>query len=115
MSNFIIHIKSEYWGQSIFLMEKEGKAFARIYRYNDDTSAIYLENLSVDEDCRRQGIGRELCNIHERIAKEYCAKTLCLSVVKDSWMHEWYIRRGYEDFETNENENKQVWMRKILK
>jgi hypothetical protein len=38
----------------------------------------------------------------------------CLLVKKDAWMHEWYKRRGYSDYQDQEGEKDWVWMRKSL-
>jgi hypothetical protein len=37
-----------------------------------------------------------------------------LSVEKDEWMHEWYTKLGYVDFENNNDVESQIWMRKLL-
>lgn len=111
---FISHFKVESWGYSVLIMEKRGRAFGRLYWYNDDSTTVYLEGLSVNQEIRRLGIGRELQEIRENIGIGFGATTSCLLVKKDSWMHDWYNRRGYENFQTNENEENSIWMKKSL-
>jgi GNAT superfamily N-acetyltransferase len=95
-------------------MEKTGKAFARLYQYNDDTTTVCLDYLSVDFEIRRKGIGTELQEIREKIGRSLGADTACLWCRKDTWMHDWYKRRGYEDWKDNEDEENAIWMKKSL-
>ena len=112
--SYIFHQFKSDWGDSILIMEKEGKAFARIYCFNDDNTTIYLDWLSVNEDARRQGIGTELQEIREKMGINFGAQISCLWVDKDSWMHEWYQRRGYKDWKLNKDQNNAIWMRKYF-
>ena len=111
---FITHRTSDSWGFTIVFMEEKGKAFARLYQYNDLPDTVYLASLSVDEDVRRKGIGTKLQEIREKIGVELGARNSCLQVIKDSWMHEWYKRRGYQDYESYDSLDT-VWMKKLLK
>jgi len=113
-NRFISHYKIESWGYSIFIMDKKGNAFARIYWYHDDLTAVYLDMLSVSVKIRRQGIGTELQEMREQIGRTLGATTSCLWVKEDTWMHDWYLRRGYEDWIKYEEEENSVWMRKSL-
>jgi GNAT superfamily N-acetyltransferase len=113
-NRFISHSNTSWWGSSILIMEKSGNAFARAYWYNDDKTTIYLDWLSVDKKVRMQGIGTELQKIREQIGLQLGATTSCLWVKKDTWMHDWYKRRGYEDWKDYNDEINAVWMRKHL-
>lgn len=112
---FITHRINDSWGFTIVFMEENGKAFARLYQYNDLPDTIYLASLSVDEDVRRKGIGTKLQEIREKIGSELGATSSCLWVIKDTWMHEWYKRRGYQDYESYNLSDNTVWMKKLLK
>lgn len=117
MNNFIYHSKTESWGSSIFLMEKEGKAFGRLYWYNDDILNKYIEGLSVDDQFRKQKIGTSLLKRLEKISKSMCANSISLKVEKNTWMYDWYKRLGYKECKTNEekeNENNFIWMTKLI-
>jgi hypothetical protein len=111
---YVVHIKKDYWGSSILIMQKEGKAFCRTYYYEDDIDSIYFDWLSVNVEDRKNGIGTELLKIHEEIALQLCAKTSYLWVKTDSWMHDWYTRKGYQDYKDYEHEENAVWMKKAL-
>ena len=110
--HFIIHTSEEDWGGSILVMEKNGKAFCRTYWFNDDNSTIYFDWLSVDNDVRRNGIATEMFNIHIEFAYKYDLIS-CLWVKKETWIHDWYERKGYVDFKDHENESNAVWMKKF--
>ena len=106
---FIIHTSESEWGGSVLVMEKSGKAFARTYWFSDDSSTIYFDWLSVDESERGNGIATELLNNHIQIAKDLKAETM-LWVKQDTWMHEWYKRKGYKDYKTYEKESNAMWL-----
>jgi len=95
-------------------MEEQGKAFARMYQYKEDNAVIYLDSLSVEESMRKQGVGTKLQEIRENIGKSIGATTSFLWVLKDSWMHEWYKKRGYEDYSDYEEDDMCIWMKKGL-
>jgi GNAT superfamily N-acetyltransferase len=110
---FVLHFGFQSWGKEILIMEKEGRAFARVYWYNDDNATVFLDWLNVDEKARKQGIGTTLQEIREKIGFELGAKKAMLLVDKTQWMHKWYRRRGYK--ETGEQERGFIWMEKVLK
>ena len=111
---FIYHIAKESWGFEVLIMGKTGNAFARVYWYYDDDTTVYLNWLSVSAESRKQGIGTELQNIREEIAKKLGAKHTYLQAENESWMHEWYKRRGYQDCENTAIEENLVWMQKNI-
>jgi len=112
--SFILHQKTESWGSSILVMEKEGKAFGRVYWYDNDSNVVYLEGLSVDAESRRQSIGTELLAILEKTGRNLGAATVCLWVKKNTWVYNWYKQLGYEDMKDNEDEENTIWMKKLL-
>jgi N-acetylglutamate synthase-like GNAT family acetyltransferase len=111
---FISHSTDHSWGKSILIMEENGNAFARVYWYFDDNLSVCLDWLSVSENSRRNGIGTKLQEIREKLGTELGATTSYLWVEKGTWMHEWYKRRGYEDYKDNEKEKNAIWMQKSL-
>jgi GNAT superfamily N-acetyltransferase len=113
-TRFISHFNTNSWGDEILIMEKKGKAFARVYWYYDDLKTIYLDWLTVSEDERKKGLGTHLQQIRENIGRRTGATTSCLWVEKNTWMHEWYKRRGYVDWKDNDNHENAVWMKKSL-
>jgi GNAT superfamily N-acetyltransferase len=112
-SRFILHHTTiDDCTHSIMLMEKKGSAFARIYWYSEDATTVYLDYLSVNTESRRQGLGKQLQQIRERIGIELGATYSHLLVEKNKWMHEWYKRRGYADYENYDTD--WIWMQKSL-
>lgn len=111
---FITHYKTSDWGNSILLMENTGKAFVRMYWYNDDKTTVYIDCLSVDDKFRKHGIGTRLLIMCEQMGHGLDAQNSCLSVNKNSWMHDWYQRKGYFDYKECDDENNTIWMRKSL-
>ena len=111
---FISHPQTESWGKSNFTMEKEGRAFCRLYYYDDENTTVYLEGLSVVEEARRQGIGTELFKLMEYFGICLGATISNLWVDKDSWMFGWYSRMGYEYLKDHEDQENCVWMKKSL-
>lgn len=113
-NRFIAHYDRTDWGDCVWLMEKNGKAHSRVYWYSDDDTTVYLDNLSVSPNWRRKGLGTKLQKIREKIGFDIGARTSCLWVKKDTWMHDWYRRRGYVDHQDNEAEDDTIWMKKSL-
>lgn len=113
-NNFIYHASYEDWGVIFYIMEKHGWAVVRMYIYKDDVESSYLIGLSVDEEHRHNHLATKLIKHYENIAKELGVEYSYLSVEKDEWMHEWYTKIGYVDFENNNDVESQIWMRKIL-
>lgn len=94
-------------------IKADGVAEASVYWYIDDISTVYLSNLIVNPNCRNKGVGRKLQMIREQIGKNLKAKTSYLWVKKESWMYNWYKRRGYSDLNEH-NQEGFVWMEKPL-
>ena len=85
-----------------------------IYRYNDDKETIYLSNVLVDKDHRKQGLGNNILNIVDKVAKKLKANTICLKVKQNTFVHEWYGRHGYSDLSVDEEEPQFIWMTKNM-
>ena len=111
---FITHVKNEPNQVSILIMEENGLAFGRVYYYNDDPKPIYLDWLSVDESARNNGLGTLMQELREDFGRQRGFKESVLWVDIGSWMHEWYKRRGYEDWFPRKSDPNAIWMRKFL-
>ena len=94
-------------------IKADGVAEATVYWYLDDNSTVYLSNLVVNPQFRNKGIGEKLQVIREKIGTDLNANTSCLWVKNDTWMHEWYKRRGYSELKTHTRKGF-VWMSKPL-
>lgn len=110
--NYIKHYKEDSWGFSIFIMEESGNGFARMYQYLDQPNVLYLDMLSVSIDFRNKGLGTELQEVREDFGRLQGCELVMLSVKKDSWMKEWYERRGYQYY--SDGEDNLIWMEKSL-
>ena len=97
------------WGMQYFYCGY-GYNFA-LYVYNDDVKTMYLSNVFVFYFERKQGIGNKILLIAETEARKHNADTICLQVLKSSWMHDWYKRHGYFDFREDEEDNEYIWMK----
>ena len=91
-----------------------GTASGYAYRYDDDFSTVYLAGLHVDEKERRKGVGTKLLQVLENVGIGLGACVLSLWVKKDSWVHEWYKRNGYNDFKSYNGDENFVWMKKLI-
>lgn len=111
----IVHIRREDDITSILIMAKNGHSFARIYWFYDDEYKIYFEGLSVSPEFRKLGLGNKLLSIFEDIAKKLLFKNLLLFVKKDSWLFDWYVRKGYKQYRNHKNQLDCIWMQKKLK
>lgn len=94
-------------------VELNKKSSARIYQYSDDNASVYFENIRVDSEFQRKGLGTRLLRMLEVFGKSLGATESYLWVRKDSWMHEWYRRKGYTDFKEHQVTNF-IWMKKHL-
>ncbi len=111
---YTFHHSTPDWGEAIFIMEKRGKAFARISWYTGEPTTAHFDMLSVEEKYRKHGLGTELQILREEIAIERGFTEVELWVKKDMWMHEWYQRRGFIDIKEDEYESNMLWMKKKL-
>jgi GNAT superfamily N-acetyltransferase len=111
--NYLFFFKSNKLINSILIIEKNKKAKSTIYWYSDDNSTIYLSGLNVNKEIRQKGIGKELQEIREQIGKSLNFNTSCLWVKKETWMHEWYKKRGYLDLK-NHKQKGFIWMIKSI-
>ena len=100
-------------GIETLTIKADGVAEASVYWYVDDSSIVYLANLLINPNYRNKGIGKQLQEIREQIGKDLNAKTSYLWVKKESWMFEWYQRRGYSELKDHEQKGF-VWMTKQL-
>ena len=114
MYTFIQHTNEDKDGFSFSIMEQEGNAFGHAYIYKVNNSVIFLDMLSVSPEYRRQGIGTKLQELREQIGRDYGAKFSKLFVNKNSWLCEWYKRRGYDFNGFRHHLPNHVWMVKNL-
>lgn len=83
-----------------------------ICQYNDEPDTLYVAELFVPKDKRKNGLGDKAIQEAEMIAKAKGAKWLKLSVRRWSWKYDWYKRKGFHPFCTK---TFIVWMEKEIK
>ena len=110
---YIVHFKNSEWGQSIWVIKKDGTGMGRLYYMNEDMQLV-LDNLSVEEESRKEGIGTKLQHIRELIGIYLGFKESNLRVINESWMHEWYKRREYVDYMQDTEDSRYIWMKKKI-
>ena len=80
--------------------------------YDDKPDECVLTYLYTDESHRQNGYGKQTLCEAESIAKDLGCNTAYLKVKTDSWMHQWYLRCGYQ---WHKNEDKEyTWLVKSL-
>lgn len=111
---FISHKREWPEMSSLVVMDKEGKAFFHLYKYHDDPSTLFLSDLSVNREDRKQGIGNEILTMCEDVARQTGATFISLWVQEGSWMKDWYTRNGYQYLSQKEDQENNIWMKKTL-
>lgn len=106
------HEKTEFGDVWYMSSEPEGIFRFAIYRYDDDMETVYLSNVFVNKDHRKSGLGNYILNGADNMAKKLNAKSICLKVKQESFVHEWYARHGYSDLSVDEEEPQYIWMMK---
>lgn len=89
-----------------------GCSKADIYSHRGQSVAVF-KNVKVDRRKRRKGYGNELLTTLENIARALGYDSCVLWTDRSAWMHDWYKRRGYEDY-ADYDEPASVWMWKPL-
>ena len=82
-----------------------------LYRYDDNLREIFLANVFVKENSRNKGLGNRILELAVLEAKKLKGEVLILKCDKNSWIHEWYLRKGFKDTSI---EKEMVWMCKEL-
>lgn len=85
---------------------------ADIYRHKDQSVAVF-KNIETVPNERRKGYGNELLATLENIARGLGCDSCVLWADRSAWMHDWYARRGYEDY-ADYDDPTFVWMYKSL-
>ena len=80
--------------------------------YDDKPDECVLTYLYTDESHRQIGYGKQTLFEAESIAKELGCHTAYLKVKTDSWMHQWYLRCGYQWYKNEDKEY--TWLTKSL-
>lgn len=108
------HEKTDFGDVWYMASEPEGIFRFAIYRYDDDRETIYLSNVFVGKEHRKNGLGNIILNAADKVAKKLKANIICLKVRQDSFVHDWYGRHGYTDLSVDDEEPQFIWMSKSV-
>lgn len=100
------------WGTILYY--KNSYCRFALYAYDDDHNTIYLSNVKVKKLERGKGIGNKILKFASKEARKRNYSTICLKVLKKSWMHNWYARHGYRDLSYDEENDDYIWMKHNL-
>ena len=83
------------WGRSTIITSHNGAGTVKVSIEDLELNTAYISALSVVENKRRKGFGRELLKLAEREAKRLGAQIVKLSSVDGSFTLNWYQNEGY--------------------
>lgn len=92
---FIKHVNEWYWGKSMTIVMDNGLAFVTINLYDDEPKYANISGLTVHKIIRHHGYGTIMLKEAEQEIKKLGYNTIYLACQKDSWIEEWYKRKGY--------------------
>lgn len=103
------------WGVSKMFVNQDNTVRFAIYFYYDDLKTIYFSNLFIDEKHRNKGYANKILEYVFAYAKQHNYTSVILNVIKNSWMEDWYKRKGFhfvidcvDDYKGN------VWLKKEI-
>ena len=67
MYTFTIHKQVVEWGTLYHIMESNGNGYIRAYVYNDQPTILYLSDLSVSSNSRKQSLATTLLDFTSTI------------------------------------------------
>jgi len=108
--NYTIKQKSYSNREVYYITDDERFKFA-LYKYHKDKHIIFLSSVFVEEAYRNKGIGNEILNEAEIIAKQHNANLIMLQCKRQSWVRDWYIRHGYVFHSKNKEYD---WLKKSI-
>ncbi len=81
-------------GEEVFVHIEHGICRLTFDRKCQDV--CFFSTLVVNESSRQKGVGKQLLQAAELIAKRNNCIRISLQVENNSWMKDWYKREGYE-------------------
>ena len=104
------HLNEWWWGKSIEIVRKDGLATITV---NLDEKSFpnvaYLQGLTVLKTERKQGLGNYMLDNAIAIARKYGKGFVRLYCDKNNtWLKEWYERRGFKIFSQDEHEYEMI-------
>lgn len=110
--NYNYRLEDTSTGGILYLTSIDKNYSASIYWYDDEPEILYLSNIHVVENQRKNGLGNNLLNSLQEICKTTGCKQIMLSCNK-SFVYGWYKRNGFVDL-IKENNYAIGWMVKNI-
>lgn len=100
----IYHDNNWYWGDTTTIITTDSLGMVELQYDNKYPSIAFIRGLSVHYSARKGGIGNALLDLCKKEAIKRGKKFLQLNVQKDSWLVQWYERRGFTTIFEDDNE-----------
>lgn len=98
---YIIHENLWWWGKSYYIITNDGKAMVGLSINEDHPKDGYVHSLIVLESERQKGLGNQLLQKVESIARELDLDQIYLQARKGTFVVDWYRRHGFEIYDEN--------------
>lgn len=99
------HINKWWWGYTFTIILDGGKGIIEVQLDDNCPSTAFIKGLSVIEEERHKGIGKELMEFGELTALREKMRFLQLTVNKDQdWLVKWYQKLGFVIILSDEHE-----------
>lgn len=114
---YIIHENLWWWGKGYYIITDDAKAMVGLSINEDHPKDGYVHSLIVLESERQKGLGNQLLQKVESIARELDLDQIYLQARKGTFVVDWYRRHGFEIYDENpeDSEGQTVGMNKWLK
>ena len=102
---FVIHKNKVFWGTVWHIITNDGMGHVQAQIDNDNPNTLFVSGLSVYEAARRKGLATIMLHEIETLAIDNDIERIELNVNKPkSWVYDFYIRRGYELLDEDEDD-----------
>ena len=81
----------------------DGAAAFAIHYYHDDTNLAILTSLKIKPKHRGKGLGTLTLKKAEQLCLTKGFSRIALQVQRNTWMHGWYKRHGYNEYEASDD------------
>lgn len=99
-SKLTIHSNHWFWGDSEYIIYGHGEGIIHMQIQDDYADTAVLSGLSVIPAYRNNGLATKLLEFAEMEASKRGCKHVNLGTEKNTWLVEWYKRKGYRVVDT---------------
>lgn len=112
IKNYNKEVYKYFWGESVYLIHKNGIAFMRISIDNERRKHEgYISEIVVFNNDKKREIFQELLDIAEGIAAKYDRWGLCIDISHDDELVDWFKEN---DFDIEDSEDGEYSMCKFV-